>query len=183
MSDTEDLEIPIDEPELPKTKPKRIMSPEALERLAKAREKAAQVKRQMKAAREEKEDEIRQKVKAERIAKMEQKVNKSFIDLDEKPKESKAKAEPVEKTELSEEVVVKKKPKKKVVIMHDSGSDSDENTQVIYIPKKKSTRKPTEQAAENSAEPAPPTPSRQLNFAATHRTNLHNFNSNRMFYQ
>ena len=123
MSDREDLDKP--------TKPKKVMTPEALERLKLAREKAAQVKKAARAEKDKIEQDLKEKEKAKRLAKMQEKVEKSYIDLDEEPK----------KEEPKKDVPIKpKKSKKNLVLMHDSGSSSDEDTQVIYIPKKKSNK-------------------------------------------
>jgi len=149
MSDTEDLEISV-ESEPPKsvtTKPKKVMSELQLEKLKIAREKAAQVKKAARAEKDKLEAELREKEKAKRLAKLEEKVKKSHIDLDDKPQPKQ------ESLEEQVEIIRKpKKTKKKIVVMHDSGSDSDSETQVIYIPKKKST-KPKEQPLE---QPPPP---------------------------
>lgn len=151
MSDTEDLEISV-ESEPPKsvtTKPKKVMSELQLEKLKIAREKAAQVKKAARAEKDKLEAELREKEKAKRLAKLEEKVKKSHIDLDDKPI---PKEEPLPLEEQIEVIRKPKKTKKKIVVMHDSGSDSDSETQVIYIPKKKST-KPKEQPLE---QPPPP---------------------------
>ena len=71
---------------------------------------------------------------------------------------------------LEEQIEVIRKPKKtkkKVVVMHDSGSDSDSETQVIYIPRKKST-KPKEQPPEQ-----PPPPQYQFGY----NPNIKRFNA------
>eukprot|EP00966_Prymnesium_polylepis_P214407 4965309-Prymnesium_polylepis.1 len=73
--------------------------------------------------------------KAKRLAKTQDKVEKQHIYLDDKP--TTPKQEPLE--EQVEVTRKPKKPKKKVVVMHDS-SDSDRETQVIYIPKTKSNK-------------------------------------------
>ena len=171
MSDTEDLEIPV-EPEPLKgvtTKPKKVMSELQLEKLKIAREKAAQVKKAARAEKDKLEAELREKEKAKRLAKLEEKVKKSHIDLDEKPIPKQ------ESLEEQVEVIRKpKKPKKKVVVMHDSGSDSDSETQVIYIPKKKSS-KPKE------APPPEQQPLAAFGQIPISRFQLHNFNHNRQF--
>ncbi len=134
----EDLEVPVAPPK--PEKKKRTMTPEALERLAKARIRAAEVKRAARSAKTEKENEIKEKVKKEQLEKMEKKVRNSMIDLS----VSNNNTEP----SLEEQVEIMrkpKKPKKKVVVMHDSGSDSDSETQVIYIPKKKSSKPKAEE--------------------------------------
>lgn len=150
MSDNEDLEISV-EPEAPKAKPKKVMSESQLEKLKLAREKAAQVKRAAKAEKDKLQKEMIEKEKAKRIAKMEDKVKKQYIDLDDKPKEA-PKKEPLE--EQVEVMTKPKKPKKKVVVMHNSDSDSDSDTQVIYIPKKRSN-KPKDAPPLEQAHPPP----------------------------
>ena len=174
MSETEDLEIPV-EPELPKgvnAKPKKVMSELQLEKLKIAREKAAQVKKAARAEKDKLEAELREKEKAKRLAKLEDKVKKSHIDLDEKPQPKQ------ESLEEQVEIIRKpKKPKKKVVVMHDSGSDSDSETQVIYIP-----RRSNKSSKPKDAPPPEQTPSQPLAFGSMPRYQLHNFNHNRSFY-
>ena len=164
MSDTEDLEVPA-EPLKPEKK-KKVMTEEMLEKLKVAREKAAQVKRAAKLEKDKVQQDLVAKEKEKRLAKMKDKVEKQYIDLDEKP---------VSKEPLEEQVEVMKKPKKpkkKVVIMHDSSdsdSDNDSHTQVIYIPKKKSnkSKEPKEVA------PPPPPPPHQFGY----NPKLKNFNA------
>ena len=146
MSDTEDLEVPA-EPLKPEKK-KKVMTEEMLEKLKVAREKAAQVKRAAKLEKDKVQQDLVAKEKEKRLAKMKDKVEKQYIDLDEKPA-------PKEPLEAEVDLVRKpKKPKKKVVVMHHSGSDSDSDCQVIYIPRKKSN-KPKEEPKE---QPPPPQP-------------------------
>ena len=146
MSDTEDLEVPA-EPLKPEKK-KKVMTEEMLEKLKVAREKAAQVKRAAKLEKDKVQQDLVAKEKEKRLAKMKDKVEKQYIDLDEKP---------VSKEPLEAEVDLvrkPKKPKKKVVVMHDSGSDSDSDCQVIYIPRKKSNKS----KEEPKEQPPPPQP-------------------------
>jgi hypothetical protein len=146
MSDTEDLEVPA-EPLKPEKK-KKVMTEEMLEKLKVAREKAAQVKRAAKLEKDKVQQDLVAKEKEKRLAKMKDKVEKQYIDLDEKPA-------PKEPLEAEVDLVRKpKKPKKKVVIMHDSGSDSDSDCQVIYIPRKKSNKS----KEEPKEQPPPPQP-------------------------
>lgn len=135
MSDTEDLEIPVEE-ELSKTeKKKKVMTPEALERLAKARIRAAEVKRAARKAKDEKENEIKEKVKKEQLEKMEKKVRNSMIDL------SSESATLSGEDEQAEVIKKPKKPKKKpVVIVEQDSSSSDDDSNVVYI--KRRSRKP-----------------------------------------
>ncbi len=148
MSETEDLEILAEElpPSEPKTKPKKVMSELQLEKLKLAREKAAQVKKAARAEKDKLEAELREKEKAKRLAKLEEKVKNSHIDLEKPtPLPERGAVSPPKQKSLEEQVEVIRKPKKskkKVVVMHDSGSDSsDSETQVIYIPKKKNKPK------------------------------------------
>lgn len=170
MSETEDLEIPAEElqPSEPKPKPKKVMSELQLEKLKLAREKAAQVKRAAKEEKDKVEQELKETEKAKRLAKLKEKVEKSHIDLNETPSSV--------NTDINERAS-SKKSKKKVVVMHDSGSDSDSDTQVIYIPRKKKTGKPVEGNNERVAPSNPP-----LAFGHMPRYQLHNFNNNRHFY-
>ena len=163
MSDTEDLEVPA-EPLKPEKK-KKVMTEEMLEKLKLAREKAAQVKRAAKLEKDKVQQDLVAKEKEKRLAKMKDKVEKQYIDLDEKP----APKEPLE--EKIEIIKKQKKPKKKVVIMHDSGSDSDSDsqTQVIYIPKKKSNK------SKEPKEVAPPPPPQPHQFG--YNPKLKNFNA------
>ena len=85
MSDTEDLEIPIEvEPPKPEKK-KRVMSELQLEKLKLARDKAAQVKRAAKIEKDKVQQVLIEKEQAKRLAKMQDKIEKQHIDLDEKP--------------------------------------------------------------------------------------------------
>lgn len=161
MSDTKDLEVPA-EPLKPEKK-KKIMTEEMLEKLKVAREKAAQVKRAAKLEKDKVQQDLVAKEKEKRLAKMKDKVEKQYIDLDEKP---------VSKEPLEAEVDLvrkPKKPKKKVVVMHDSGSDSDSDCQVIYIPRKKSNK------SKEPKEVAPPPPPQPHQFG--YNPKLKNFNA------
>ena len=111
MSDTEDLEIPIEvEPPKPEKK-KRVMSELQLEKLKLARDKAAQVKRAAKIEKDKVQQVLIEKEKAKRLAKMQDKIEKQHIDLDEKPEP------PPEPLEAKLEVIKKpKKPKKKSLL-------------------------------------------------------------------
>ena len=132
MSDEEQEYLVEDQP-TQTTKPKRTrtMTPEALERLKVAREKAAQVKRAARAEKDKIEQDLKEKEKARRLAKMQEKVEK---DLDEKPATLSSSSATLEDRP-------KNRKKKPVVIMHNSDSDSSEGeTQVIYIPKKRSNK-------------------------------------------
>ena len=121
-------------------KPKRTMTPDMLQKLAVAREKAMIVRRQIKAERDAKELE-------ELPAKLEQKAKiKAELNLPKEPKpafRTKKKEEPIPEANLDDsegsEVeepppppVVKKK--KKIVVVEDSSSSDEE--QFIYVPKR-----------------------------------------------
>ena len=177
MSDTDDLEVPVEEPTKQPAKPKRVMSELQLKNLKLAREKAVEVKRAAKAEKDKVQKELIAKEKAKRLAKMEEKVKKSFLDLD-MPEETEDVVElDVETKELPKIPKKPKKPKKKVVVVHDSGSDSDSDTQVIYIPKKKSRPKEPAQPEPAQPQPAP------LAFGQMPRFQLNQLNHNRQFYQ
>ena len=121
-------------------KPKRTMTPDMLQKLAVAREKAMIVRRQIKAERDAKELE-------ELPAKLEQKAKiKAELNLPKEPKpefRTKKKEVPIPEANLDDsegsEVeepppppVVKKK--KKIVVVEDSSSSDEE--QFIYVPKR-----------------------------------------------
>ena len=123
-------------------KPKRTMTPDMLQKLAVAREKAMIVRRQIKAERDAKELE-------ELPAKLEQKAKiKAELNLPKEPKpefRTKKKEVPIlednpddsEASEIDEPPpppVKTKKSKKKVVVVEESSSDEEE---YIYIPKRK----------------------------------------------
>ena len=130
-------------------KPKRVMTPEMLEKLAVAREKAMLVRRQIKAEKDAKDLE-------ELPAKLEQKA-KIKAEL-EKPKEPKPEfrtkkkevpipeANPVmdspddsEPSEVDEPPPVKTKKKKKVVVVEESSSDEET---YVYVPKRRPKGEP-----------------------------------------
>ena len=139
MSDEEQEYLVEDQP-TQTTKPKRTrtMTPEALERLKIAREKAAQVKRAARAEKDKIEQDLKEKEKARRLAKMQEKVEK---DLDEKPATLSSSSATLSSSSATLEDRPKNRKKKPVVIMHNSDSDSSEGeTQVIYIPKKRSNK-------------------------------------------
>jgi hypothetical protein len=139
MSDEEQEYLVEDQP-TQTTKPKRTrtMTPEALERLKVAREKAAQVKRAARAEKDKIEQDLKEKEKARRLAKMQEKVEK---DLDEKPATLSSSSATLSSSSATLEDRPKNRKKKPVVIMHNSDSDSSEGeTQVIYIPKKRSNK-------------------------------------------
>ncbi len=127
-----------EEPELtPKGQKPRTLTPEHLEKLKLAREKAreAQIKN----------TEARRKKKEEAIKEVEppvQEMNKIDLSTDEKIL---AEPEPdLESDEEAEPVVVKKKkkPKKKpVVIVEESDSESESEGNVVYIKRRSNTKR------------------------------------------
>ena len=110
-------------------KPKRVLSPEALEKLKIAREKALLI-RQENAKNKSLEKELIKEEKEQHLTEVKEKLaivkaKKPIIVVEEEEKEE-------------EEVIIKKKkPKKKVIIVEDSDSDEDHQHQVIYVKKKK----------------------------------------------
>ena len=164
-------------------KPKRVMTPEQLEKLAAAREKAKAVKDAMKSENDEHKIRILQ-AKMDAIKKTSKKKPdppEQMTDLEEEPlvpepnvmtepkPEPKLPSVPEEMPEPEPEPeqpvkpAAKQKPKKgkkPVVIVDDSGSDSsddNDNSNVIYIRRKK--KKPQE------TPPPPPPPPPQERFA------------------
>ena len=168
-------------------KPKRVMTPEQLEKLAAAREKAKAVKDAMKSENDDHKIRILQ-AKMDAIKKTSKKKPdppEQIPDLEEEPlvpepeRTPEPEPEPKEMTSVPEEEpdmrmpepeleqpvkpAAKQKPKKgkkPVVIVDDSGSDSsddNDNSNVIYIRRKK--KKPQE------TPPPPPPPPPQERFA------------------
>ena len=131
-----------------KTKAKRVMTPEALEKLAIARQKAHEARRVQGA----KTREVKANALKERLAKIEP-VKPEPAPEPEPAAEPKPEPEP---PKTKPKPKPKPKPKKKLVIMHDS-DESDNDTQIIYIPKKKGTKTPAPPAAPAPA-PAAPAP-------------------------
>lgn len=127
-----------------KTKPKRVMTPEMLEKLAVARQKS---------------NEIRAKIKAEgekgKLEHLQSKMDKIKLN---KPKGKEEKCCPKkekiehEEEEEEEEIIVKKKQpakiklqkkKKQIIVVEESDSDSDnDDKQIIYIPRRKKKEPP-----------------------------------------
>ncbi len=138
--------------------PRKQLSPEALDRLAKAREKANAMRREGQLKKLEK------KVEERREALIEEKIIKK--ELKEEPKEKELKEEPQEK-ELKEETeeveIIKEKPKTKPkgkkktkIIVEQSSEDSDDfepNDNVVFV--KRVSRKKKEPPPEPVKEPEP----------------------------
>lgn len=161
----EEIEIPVPVKEAPvkPVKAKRVMSPEALEKLAIARKKAFEVKTANAKIRAE-----NKKVLVKQITEQQEEITKEKIKKSIKPKLIPVKEvkEVVEEEEEEEEddeppVVkkksVKKKKKKPVVIIEESSSSDDEESNVVYI-KRRSKKPPKEQqvvVAPSNPEPPP----------------------------
>lgn len=143
-----------------KKKPvRRTMTPELLEKLKVAREKANEVKKKMKA-----EGDVARIAHLEkRLAKL--KPPSKEPELNNKEKELKEKDEKLPTVEEEEEEqpqkIKKKKPKKKPVVIYDqsSSSSSDDDSQVVYVKRKsknKYKRAPAPQPAPIQQQPPPP---------------------------
>jgi len=147
--------------------PRKQLSPEALERLAKAREKANAMRREGQLKKLEK------KVEERREALIEEKIIKK--ELKEEPQEKELKEEHEEEHEEVE--IVKEKPKTKPkgkkktkIIVEQSSEDSDEfepNTNVVFVKRvsRKKKEPPPEPIKEPKVEmelppPEPPKPQR-----------------------
>ena len=150
----EEIEIPIKkEPEKP-VKAKRVMSPEALEKLAIARKKAFEVKTANAKIRAENKKVLVKQITEEQEEATKQKIKKS---IKPKPIPVKEVKEAVEEEEEDDEPqVVKKKAvkkKKKPVVIIEESSSSDDESNVVYI-KRRSKKPPKEQPVA----PPPPNP-------------------------
>ena len=134
-----------DEPQIPKATSKRTLTPEQLSNLARARQKAQELRRKAKEQREDKakmdavEKEIEKKIKKT--------VNKKEVLVDDEPElqeeeyiqpsDVQPPTEPVvpsiEPPEISLAKTIKQKKK---IIFEDSGSDDESNEHIIVIRKK-----------------------------------------------
>jgi len=130
-----------------KAKPRKQLSPEALERLAKAREKANAMRREGQLKK------LEEKVEKRREALIEEKIIKK--ELKEEPQEKELKEEPQEEVEIIKEKKVKPRGKKKTkIIVEQSSDDSDEfepNDNVVFV--KRVSRKKKEPPPEPVKEP------------------------------
>jgi len=118
------------------TKPKKILTPEQLEKLKVAREKALAV-RQDNAKDKALVKELAQAEKTQHITEVKAKLSK----IKEVPKVVQVESEPEDEPEPEPVVKVKKvKKKKKIMIVEDSDSD-DEQQQIIYVKKMKQVPK------------------------------------------
>jgi hypothetical protein len=125
--------------EQPKEKRTRQMTPELLEKLALARQKANE-KRTENAKLKKMEKEL--KVKEQQTKAQEIKENYEKATTPEEPEEEpEPDPEPVQKPVKKKQT---KKPKKPIVIVEESESDESEDEQVIYI-KRSQTKKPAPQ--------------------------------------
>jgi hypothetical protein len=131
-------------------KPRKQLSPEALERLAKAREKANAMRREGQLKKLEK------KVEERREALIEENIIKK--ELKEKPKEKELKEEPQEEELKEEKPKTKPRGKKKTkIIVEQSSDDSDQfepNDNVVFV-KRVSRKKKEVPAVEPVKEPEP----------------------------
>ena len=131
-------------------KPRKQLSPEALERLAKAREKANAMRREGQLKKLEK------KVEERREALIEEKIIKK--ELKEEPKEKELKEEHEEEELKEEKPNTKPKGKKKTkIVIEQSSDDSDEfesNNNVVFV-KRVSRKKKEVPAVEPVKEPEP----------------------------
>ena len=117
------------------TKPKKVLTPEQLEKLKVAREKALSV-RQGNAKDKALEKELAQAEKTQRITEVKAKLNK--LAKPEVPKVVQVESEPEDEPVAEPVVKVKKvKKKPKVIIVEDSDTDDEQQQQVIYVKKKK----------------------------------------------
>jgi hypothetical protein len=157
--DNEPVELVI--PEKP-VKPKRVMTPEALEKLAKARVKAFEVKSANKAIRLKNAGILEEQVKSENLVKQKAKATKKVasrptvvepVEVEKVEEEPEPEEEPVRKT--------KKKPKKKPVVIIESSSSDEEQDNVIYIKRRSSKKKAAPAEAPPTREQSPPPVVRQ----------------------
>ena len=148
-----------DPDELVKEKPKRTMTPEALEKLALARKKAMEAKKRLNADKKKKEKELKP-MKEKVMKEHEDKLNDKPPPLKKSPRIKQPEPEPeFTNTNLGEttsdsdseeeEVVLKKKPKKKPVVIVEESSDSEDDSNVVYIKRKSKKTK------EHSLPPVP----------------------------
>ena len=125
-------------------KTRKQLSPESLEKLALAREKALQTRLKNKAIREqllEPDKELEPETEPETETKPEQ------IPIPDKIEPKKIQPDTDEDEEVAKPKKVKKKPNRsKIIISNDSSSSDDDDTPVVYIRTKKKTKqkpKPT----------------------------------------
>jgi hypothetical protein len=134
--------------EEPKEKPKktRTMTPEMLEKLKVARERAMEVKKELAKKNEAtKINEQETKLNKRKSKLAEKEIKSGKIDLSTNEKILEAEAEDSEEEEPVKIKIEKKKPKKKpVVIVQESDSESDDDNNVVYI-RRKSKKKEKEQ--------------------------------------
>ena len=150
---TQDLENEMENIVL-KPQKKRVLSPEALEKLKKAREKALLVrKKQFELKKQAKADLAEAKVRT-KIAKEETKAKKredldDLVETADKELSESKKKSAIDSADEEEAPIKKAKPKSKskskktkIVIANDTDSSSDDDTPQIYIRTKKKKSKP-----------------------------------------
>jgi len=161
------------------------MTPEMLEKLAIARQKAHEVRKQIKLDKESKAiEELPERL--EQQAKIKEELNKPKPPKPEVKSKKVVEPEPSDDEEEALPPKVVKKKKKQVVVMEDSSSDEE---QIIYVPKRK-TKKPVETPVETPVEkpvekpvykppprppPPPPPPPRQPTYGELARMGLGQF--------
>ena len=129
-------------------KPKRVLSPEQLEKLKVAREKALKV-RQENAEQRKKEKDLK---KLEKQAKQKE-IEEKLMNYQETPQLERAEPTPEPEEEPEETTPVKKpkkKPKKPIVIVEESDSSESEDEQVVYIKRAKGRRPVAEKPLERT---------------------------------
>ena len=133
-----------DEPQVPKMASKRTLTPEQLSNLARARQKAQELRRKAKEDREDKakmdavEKEIHMKIKKTVKKKEVPHVVDDEPELQEEEyiQPSDVPSEPVNSIEPPEISLAKTIKQKKKIIFEDSGSDDESNEHIIVIRKK-----------------------------------------------
>ena len=139
----------------PAPKPKRTLSEDQLAKLKIAREKALEVKRAMK----EKSDDKKIKHFEEKIMKIKGKQADEPPSEEAEPEALEAVEEVEPEPELEPEVIVKKsKPKKKTkpIIICEESSESEDDSNVIYIKKGGRSKGKKQESAPLPEPPAPP---------------------------
>jgi len=129
-------------------KPKRVLSPEQLEKLKVAREKALKV-RQANAEQRKKEKDLK---KLEKQAKQKE-IEEKLMNYQEAPAPEptpEPEEEPEETTVAPPVKKPKKKTKKPIVIVEESDSSESEDEQVVYIKRAKGKRSVAEKPLERT---------------------------------
>jgi hypothetical protein len=142
-------------------KPKKTLSPEQLEKLKVAREKALTV-RQTNAKNKALEKELATAEKEQHLTQVKEKLAKVKAPKQEPPK---IEVQPDSEPEDEPEIIVKRKSKpkkKKIIVVEDSDTD-EEQQQVIFVKRKKDNplqpiQRPAEQVPQQVFKQAPPQP-------------------------